>query len=304
MFLHLLHLANIGRIWVLRRLLCHFIHAPDPEYFFDNAVSVCSKGENFLFGNLSFTHVIIRVFGLREDVSINRTNSKYCGKSPKFVFSPTFIFCSPICPNNCGEVFLWKYILVFEKWYFSFDRSNMQIFTVNITRTVRLHVTNLFNLRHFYGLNPLFYHLKLIPCRYWSWQRNIYFLVNIFVQHTFSMSKSSIKTKTVLTMTDMTESTEFIAFKRQKDGYKVAIKISLCNCVVLSWDELKFRQNLLASNYEIYMMCLLVATVYWHKSLQFVKKSYMTLLPCLFMILLAVSMINLCSTTFEPYLIL
>ena len=118
MFLHLLHLANIGRIWVLWRLLCHFIHAPDPEYFFDNAVSVCSKGENFLFGNLSFTHVIIRVFGLREDVSINRTNSKYCGKSPKFVFSPTFIFCSPICPNNCGEVFLWKYILVFEKWYF------------------------------------------------------------------------------------------------------------------------------------------------------------------------------------------
>ena len=48
------------------------------------------------------------------------------------------------------------------------------------------------------------------------------------------MSKSSIKTKTVLTMTDMTESTEFIAFKRQKDGYKVAIIVSLCNCVVLS----------------------------------------------------------------------
>ena len=36
----------------------------------------------------------------------------------------------------------------------------------------------------------------------------------------------------------------------------------------------------------------------WHKSLQFVKKSNMTLLPCLFMILLAVSMIKLCSTTF------
>ena len=48
------------------------------------------------------------------------------------------------------------------------------------------------------------------------------------------MSKSSIKTKTVLTMTDMTESTELLGFKRQKDGYKVIVKISLCICVVLS----------------------------------------------------------------------
>ena len=93
--------------------------------------------------------------------------------------------------------------------------------------------------------NPLFYLLNLIPCHYWSWQRNIYFLVNIFVRHTFSMSKSSIKTKTVLTMTDMTQSTELQAFKRPKDGYKVTVKISLCICVVLSWDELKVQQNLL-----------------------------------------------------------
>ena len=48
------------------------------------------------------------------------------------------------------------------------------------------------------------------------------------------MSKSSIKTKTVLTMTDMIESTELQAFKRQKDGYKVTVKISSCICVVLS----------------------------------------------------------------------
>ena len=41
------------------------------------------------------------------------------------------------------------------------------------------------------------------------------------------MSKSSIKTKTALTMTDMTEFTELQAFKRQKDGYKVTVKISL-----------------------------------------------------------------------------
>ena len=40
---------------------------------------------------------------LRAYVSMHQTNS---GKSPKFVFPPTFIFCSPICSNNCGVVFL------------------------------------------------------------------------------------------------------------------------------------------------------------------------------------------------------
>ena len=174
---------------------------------------------------------------------------------------------------NCGVVFLWKYILVFEKLFFSFDRSNTQIFTVNITRVVWPHVTNLLDLRYFCQHNPLFYHLNLIPRHYWSWQRNIYFLVNIFVRLPFSMSKSSIKTKTVLTMTDVTESSELLALKRQKDGYKVTLKVSLCICVVLSWDELKVRQNLHASDYEMYLVCLLVATVYWHKSLQFVKKT-------------------------------
>ena len=48
------------------------------------------------------------------------------------------------------------------------------------------------------------------------------------------MSKSSIKTKTVLTMIDMTKFTELQAFLRQKDGYEVTVKISLCICVVLS----------------------------------------------------------------------
>ena len=119
--------------------------------------------------------------------------------------------------------FWWKYILVFGKWFFSFDRSNMQIFALNSTRVVWPHVANLLDLRYFSRHNPLFYHLNLIPWLYWGWQKNIYFLVNIFVRRTFSMSKSSIKTKTVLTMTDMTESTELLAFKRQKDGYKVIV---------------------------------------------------------------------------------
>ena len=48
------------------------------------------------------------------------------------------------------------------------------------------------------------------------------------------MSKSSMKTKTVLTKTDMTESIELQAFIRQKHGHKVTVKISLCICVVLS----------------------------------------------------------------------
>ena len=59
----------------------------------------------------------------------------------------------------------------------------------------------------------------------------------------------------------MTESTELQVFKRKKDGYKVTVKISLSICVVLSWDELKVRQNLPDNDYKIYMVCLLIATV-------------------------------------------
>ena len=41
------------------------------------------------------------------------------------------------------------------------------------------------------------------------------------------------------------------------------------------------------------MVCLLVAAVNWHKSIQFAKKSNITFLRSLFMILLAVSIIVL-----------
>ena len=57
-------------------------------------------------------------------------------------------------------------------------------------------------------------------------------------------------------MTDMTKSTELQPFLKQKDGYTVTVKISLCISVVLSWDELEVRQNLLDSDYEIYMVRL------------------------------------------------
>ena len=39
---------------------------------------------------------------LRANVNKHQTNS---GKSPKIVFTHTFIFCNPICPNNCGVDF-------------------------------------------------------------------------------------------------------------------------------------------------------------------------------------------------------
>ena len=48
------------------------------------------------------------------------------------------------------------------------------------------------------------------------------------------MSKSSIETKTILTMTDMTKSTELLAFIVQKNGYEVTVKVSLCIFVVLT----------------------------------------------------------------------
>ena len=46
--------------------------------------------------------------------------------------------------------------------------------------------------------------------------------------------KISIKPKAVLTMIDMTESTELLAFKGWMDGSKVTVKFSLSICVVLS----------------------------------------------------------------------
>ena len=52
----------------------------------------------------------------------------------------------------------------------------------------------------------------------------------------------------------MTKSTELLAFEIQKDGYEVTLKISSCICIVPTWDELKVGQNILASDYEIYMV--------------------------------------------------
>ena len=135
---------------------------------------------------------------------------------PMFDFTPNFIVCSPIYPNNFGVVF-------FVKIYFSFREI---IFFVRPLKYANFHreyypscVTSCHEYtwpRYFCQHNPLFYHLNLILCNYWNWQRNIYFLVNIFVRHTFSMSNSSIKTKTILTMTDMTQSTELRALEDKR----------------------------------------------------------------------------------------
>ena len=47
---------------------------------------------------------------LRANVNMHQKNR---ASHPKFPFTPTFTFCSPICPNNCGVVF-------FVTVYFSF----------------------------------------------------------------------------------------------------------------------------------------------------------------------------------------
>ena len=70
--------------------------------------------------------------------------------------------------------------------------------------------------------------------------------------------------------------------------------------VVLSWDELKVHQNLPDSDYEIYMVHLLVATANRHKSLQFAKKYNMTLLPCLTSNVEITCHYNLSLTSFIP----
>ena len=64
---------------------------------------------------------------------MHQTNS---GKSPKFVFSPTFIFCSPICPNNWSVVLWWKYILVFEKWSFCSTAQICKFSSWSTTRVI------------------------------------------------------------------------------------------------------------------------------------------------------------------------
>ena len=55
-----------------------------------------------IISNVLNHSTLFQIF-LRANVSMNQTNS---GKSPKFVFPPTFIFCSPTCSYNCGVVFL------------------------------------------------------------------------------------------------------------------------------------------------------------------------------------------------------
>ena len=66
------------------------------------------------------------------------------------------------------------------------------------------------------------------------------------------MSKSSIKTKIALTMTDMTESIELQAFKRQKDGYKGTVKILL---VYFCYSFLRRTQSMAKFTWLATMKC-------------------------------------------------
>ena len=88
---------------------------------------------------------------LRANVNMHQTNS---GKLPIFVFSPTFIFCIPICPNNCGVVFLWKYTLVFEKLFILSPLHNKQhsiLHQISLFREAcREPTRGIYSLRHAY----------------------------------------------------------------------------------------------------------------------------------------------------------
>ena len=124
---------------------------------------------------------------------------------PKFAFPPTFIFCSPIPPNNCGVVFFVKIYFSFREMIFF--RLIAQICKINFHREYYPSCVTSFNE---YTWPPVFLltesfllSSKLNPLSLFKLQSNIYFLVNIFARHTFPMSNGSIKTKTVLTMTDM-----------------------------------------------------------------------------------------------------
>ena len=88
---------------------------------------------------------------LRANTSMHQTNS---GKSPKFIFTPTFIFCSPICSNNCGVVFFVKIYFSFREMTFFVRPLKYANFTVDITEVVRPHVTNVLDLRYFCEPNP------------------------------------------------------------------------------------------------------------------------------------------------------
>ena len=77
--------------------------------------------ENYFIMNILITEKNkTKQKGLRVYVSMHQTNS---GSHPKFAFTPTFIFCSPMCSNNCVVVF-------FVKNYFSFREM---IFLMQVT---------------------------------------------------------------------------------------------------------------------------------------------------------------------------
>ena len=176
---------------------------------------------------------------------------------PKFAFTPTFMFGSPICPNNCGVVFLWKYILVFEKWLFSFDRSNMQIFTVNITRVVWPRVMNILDLRYFCQHNPLFYHLNLVPLSLLKLARK-YFLVNIFSDILFAWYLEKPFRNYCFQKTKMSR---FMNDSFAGGSQRIFTKVNLVDKLLIGTDLLYKRLILHAYMETVQLSCSLVGLV-------------------------------------------
>ena len=88
---------------------------------------------------------------LRANVNMHQTNS---GKSSKFVFSPTFIFSSPVCPNNCGVFFF----LYFEDACRTFQGSKSVIWY--LLRCLKLQWTTRDLTGTFYGVFSSIKYLK------------------------------------------------------------------------------------------------------------------------------------------------
>ena len=73
---------------------------------------------------------------------------------PKFVFSPTFIFCSPICPNNCGVFFCEK--------IFYFSRNDIFRSAAQICKFSPWILPELWKKYHF-SKNAIYFHKKTTP---------------------------------------------------------------------------------------------------------------------------------------------
>ena len=131
----------------------------------------------------------------------------------KFVFTPSFIFCSLICSNNGDVVF-------FVKIYFSFRELTFFYSTAQIRK-----------------FSPW---ISLELCDDSTWPPTF------LSTHAFVLS-SKLNPLLLLKLAN-----KYLLFGEY--FCKVTVKVSLCICVVLSWDKVKVRQNSLHTYIHTYFI--------------------------------------------------